>query len=252
MVVMKKRIPNNLRWSCKGINNAIALLTSNRFSILGIDILKNGNAHKDYRIKSLLNDYSPSYLEKKEFNQKYPEGRSQGIIVRFSGKLSESIFPNFNNRINVCLLALDQIEDPQNFGQIIRTAECAGIDGIIYPKHNSVTITQTVMQVSQGAFVNIPLYEITNLSQGIQELKKKDFWVIGIENSINAKPWYKIQYKEKIVIILGSESKGMRKKTLQACDFLATIPMQGQTNSLNVSAAGSAILFERLRQLGNG
>ena len=146
-------------------------------------------------------------------------------------------------------MALDNIEDPQNFGQIIRTSECAGIDGIIFPKHHSVPVTETALQVSQGAFVNMPLYEVTNLSQTIHELKKNDFWVIGIENSVKAKKWYEMQYTGKIVIVVGSEGRGMREKITKICDFISTIPMQGTTNSLNVSAAVSAILFERLRQI---
>ena len=118
-----------------------------------------------------------------------------------------------------------------------------------FPQHNSVPITQTVLQVSQGAFVNMPLYQITNLSQGIKDLKKNDFWIVGLENSIDAKSWYKIDYTGKTVIVVGSEGKGLRQKTIKNCDFKATIPMKGKINSLNVSAAVSAILFERQRQL---
>ena len=105
------------------------------------------------------------------------------------------------------------------------------------------------LQVSQGAFVNMPLYQLTNLSQGFEQLKKNDFWIVGLENSIDAKPWYKIDYGGKTVIVVGSEGKGLRQKTIKNCDFKATIPMKGKINSLNVSAAVSAILFERQRQL---
>ena len=151
-----------------------------------------------------------------------------------------------------CLLALDQIEDPQNFGQIIRTAECAGINGIIFPKHHSAPITESVLQVSQGAFANMPLYEVTNLNHEILQLKKSEFWIIGLENSINAKPWYEVEFSGKTVIVVGSEGRGIRHKVLKSCDFIATIPMQGKTNSLNVSAAVSAVAFERIRQLQKG
>ena len=155
----------------------------------------------------------------------------------------------YSENESICLLALDQIEDPQNFGQIIRTAECAGLNGIIIPKHHSAPITDTVLQVSQGAFVNMPLYEVTNLKNEFQQLKDNGFWIVGLENSIDAKPWHEIKYKGKTVIVVGSEGKGIREKVLESCDFKATIPMQGKTNSLNVSAAVSAIVFERLRQI---
>ena len=144
---------------------------------------------------------------------------------------------------------LDQVEDPQNFGQIIRTAECAGIDGIVFPKHHSAPINETVLQVSQGAFVNLPIYEVTNIRNIFKQFKSDGFWVIGIENSIDAKPWFEVEYSGKAIIVLGSEGKGIRKMVLESCDFKSTIPMKGKINSLNVSATASAILFERLRQL---
>ena len=146
-------------------------------------------------------------------------------------------------------MILDQINDPQNFGQIIRTAECSGVDGIIYSKHNSVPVTNSVLQVSQGAFLNMSVFEVTNIKNEIKKMKKSGFWSIGIENSISASNWFELDYKGKIIIIFGSEGKGIRSKVLKACDFKGTIEMQGKINSLNVSASVSAILFERLRQL---
>ena len=243
------RNSKNQIYTCKGINSVLTLLQSDRFDVIGIEILKGGRADKEHRIKDLINDHIVSFLNKTEFYNKFPEGRTQGIVVEFSGKLTENIFPDFTDCRNICLLALDQVEDPQNFGQIIRTSDCAGIDGIIFPQHNSAPITQTVLHVSQGAFVNVPLYEITNLSQGFEELKKYGFWIVGLENSIDASLWHEIDYSGKTVIVVGSEGKGIRKKIMNNCDFSATIPMQGKTNSLNVSAAVSAILFERQRQL---
>jgi len=235
--------------ACKGINSALAILESNRFDILSIDILKGGRADGDPRLKNLIDNHLVSQFSKDQFYKKHSESRTQGISVEFSGTLIENRLPDFKSKSNVCLLALDQIEDPQNFGQIIRTADCAGINGILFPQHHSVPITQTVLQVSQGAFVNMPLYQLTNLSQGFEQLKKNDFWIVGLENSIDAKPWYKIDYSGKTVIVVGSEGKGLRQKTMKNCDFKATIPMKGKINSLNVSAAVSAILFERQRQL---
>ena len=89
----------------------------------------------------------------------------------------------------------------------------------------------------------------TNLSNIIKDLKSNDFWIIGIENSINAKNWHKMDYKGKIAIVIGSEGRGIRPLVKKSCDFLATIPMNGKINSLNVSAALSAVIFERQRQL---
>ena len=89
-------------------------------------------------------------------------------------------------------------------------------------------------------------YEVTNIKNELNMLKKNNFWIVGLENSVDAKPWYSIEYSDKIAIVVGSEGKGIRKKVLETCDFIATIPMQGITNSLNVGAATSAIVFESL------
>jgi len=151
---------------------------------------------------------------------------------------------------NVCShRCLKLVEKEKNVGQIIRTAECAGINGIVFPSHNSFRVSNTIINVSQGAFLNMPLYEVTNVSNTILDLKKNDHWVIGIENSIEAKLWSQLDYTGHIAIVVGSEGKGIRKKVIGHCDFLGNIPMQGDVNSLNVSAAVSAILFERLRQI---
>ena len=127
---------------------------------MSIDILKGGRAYGNPKLKNLIDSHLASQYSKNQFYKKYNDGRTQGIIVEFSGKLIESRLPDFKNKSNVCLLALEQIEDPQNFGQIIRTAECAGIEGIIYSKHHSVPLTDTALQVSQGAFVNMKFYEV--------------------------------------------------------------------------------------------
>ena len=91
-------------------------------------------------------------------------------------------------------------------------------------------------------------YEVTNIRNELKKLKKNNFWVVGLENSVNASLWHSIDYSDKTAIVVGSEGRGVRKKVLETCDFIATIPMQGITNSLNVSAATSVIAFEILRQ----
>ena len=246
---MKRKKQNYNTYRCKGINNAIALLGSDRFQIIEVWIARLGAASKNKMINKLIVGHTINYIDKDKFYKKYPDKKNQGILIEFFGQLTSDTLPKFENLNNVCLLALDQINDPQNFGQIIRTSECAGVDGIIFPKYNASPASQTVLEVSQGAFVSIPLYEITNLSQGLQELKKNDFWIVGVENNIKAKSWHQIRYNGKIVIVVGSEGKGIRKKILGLCDFISTIEMKGKSSSLNVSAAIAAVLFERLRQL---
>ena len=231
-----------------GVNNCLPVLNDSSYNIINIFISED-KASKYKNIIADKNNNKIHYLNKTIFHEKFSEYRTQGLVVTFDGNIVKNINENKFIKKNSCLLILDQVEDPQNAGQIIRTSECAGIDGIIFPVHNSFRITNTVLNVSQGAFVNIPLYEVTNISRTIQNLKNNDFWVVGIENTKDAELWSNIDYSGKTVIIVGSEGQGIRKNIINHCDFLGKIPMQGSTNSLNVSAAVSAILFERLRQI---
>ena len=242
---------NNTEYSIYGLNNAISLLSSTKYLINNIMIMKGGVADSNPSINKYIKMKKDNihYLNKIDFLSKYSHKHSQGIVIHFSANiLKEFESINFTKQ-NICYIIIDQINDPQNLGQIVRTCECAGIDGIILSKHGSVHITNTVLQVSQGAFENINLFMVTNIKKIIDELKNNGFWIIGMENNIDSKERYDMDYRKKIAIVFGSESKGIRKLVKESCDFLSTISMRGKTNSLNVSASISAIVFERQRQL---
>jgi len=248
---MKNNI-NNIYRTIYGLNNSINFLKNHqKYKISSISINKEGVASKNKELNALLKSMGVSIklLENQKFNAKYNFKHHQGIVVHFEGKITSELNEISNFKENACYIICDQITDPQNLGQIIRTSECAGIDGIILPKHGSVHITDSVIQVSQGAFFNLDVFIETNLNNTIKYLKSEGFWIVGVENGIDAEMWYNIDYKGKIIIIVGSEGAGMRKLIKKSCDFLTTIPMKGKINSLNVSAALSAILFERQRQL---
>ena len=232
-----------------GTNNCLPVLNSSSYNIINIFIDEDKVSRYKNIIANKNHNKKIGFLNKSILHEKFPGYRNQGLVVTFNGDIVKNINENNFNKNDTCLLILDQVEDPQNAGQIIRTSECAGVDGIIFPVHNSFKITNSVLNVSQGAFVNVPLYEVTNISRTIQNLKNNDFWIIGIENTLDAELWSNIDYSGKTVIIVGSEGKGIRKNIINHCDFLGKIPMQGSINSLNVSAAVSAILFERLRQI---
>ena len=244
----KKTIESNKTLQVYGINNCSSILKDQKFIIKEIILSEDKRSYS--RIIELKKYHAKiKYLNKKLFDEKYGILKTQGIVVNFTGSLLKNFQEYEFKKQNSCLLILDQITDPQNAGQIIRTSECAGIDGIIFPKHDSFNITNTVLSVSQGAFVNMPLFQVININKTIKQLKDDDFWIVGLENGLNSQLWNEINYSGKIAIVVGSEGSGIRKKVLENCDFTASIPMQGFTNSLNVSAAVSAILFERLRQI---
>lgn len=145
------------------------------------------------------------------------------------------------------ILILDEIQDPHNVGAILRSAECSGVDGVILTKHNSATITSTVVKVSAGATEHLKICQVNNLSQTIDELKKNGFWIVG-SSFENSKNYNEVDYKIPIALIVGNEEKGIRKLTASKCDFLIKIPMSGKIQSLNVSVATGILLFEILRQ----
>ena len=247
--IHNKDIKKDNIFQVHGYNNCLPLLKNNHYKIIRISILDKKKDFFDSAVDLKKYTKCIRLLNKNNFYNKYNGIRSQGIVVQFKGPIVSGLGSYKAVNSNSCLLILDNIEDPQNVGSIIRTAECAGINGIVFPSHNSFRISNTIMNVSQGAFLNMPLYEVTNISTAILDLKKNDHWVIGIENSIEAKLWSKLDYTGHIAIVVGSEGKGIRKKVIKHCDFLGNIPMQGDVNSLNVSSAVSAILFERLRQI---
>tara|TARA_B100001029_G_scaffold179151_1_gene187711 strand:- start:881 stop:1645 length:765 start_codon:yes stop_codon:yes gene_type:complete len=236
--------------SIYGVNGSIEVLKS-KFLIHGIDLLEDGNATKNSKLMKLFRskNYKIRRFNKEQYLKIYKKWRTQGIVVHLTGDFIKPL-PSFEKyKSPCCLLLIDGVEDPQNIGQIMRTSECAGINGMILPKNRSGPISQASLQVSQGAFIHLPLFQIGNISQTIKLLKKQGFWIIGLENGVNAKNWYTENLTEKIIIIVGGEGSGIRKLTKNLCDFLLTIPMNGKINSLNVSAAVSTILFERKRQL---
>ena len=244
----KRIVPQTYR--VYGLNGAQEVLNANHYPINCIDIKSSSPAEKDQKISRLLENYKSkvNILNADTFAIKYNDLRTQGIVVSFDGQIKKQL-PQFKDDKDIALLLGDQITDPQNLGQIIRTAECSGIDGLIIPDRGSAQITDSVLQVSQGAFISLPIYNCGNVQQTLQQFKNEGFWIIGIENDSDGKIWHEIDYSGKVIIVFGSEGKGIRQLVKHNCDFIATIPMKGKINSLNVSAAVSAILFERQRQI---
>lgn len=146
------------------------------------------------------------------------------------------------------LVALDQVEDIMNLGQILRTAACAGVHAVLVPDHRAAHLNQTVAQVSQGAFAWVPLLEIGNLAQALTNLKERGLWIAGFEADATAQLWHRVDFTLPTVLVFGSEGRGMRSLTRRHCDTMVALPMNGPINSLNVSAAVAAATYEAVRQ----
>ena len=147
------------------------------------------------------------------------------------------------------LLILDCIQDPHNLGALIRSAACAGAHGVIIPKDRAVGVTATVEKSSAGAIETIPLVQITNVAQTIDELKEAGFWIYGADGA-SPLSIYSQNLTGPTALIIGGEGEGIRPLVKKNCDVLVSIPLQGRINSLNASVAGGVLLFEAVRQRG--
>jgi 23S rRNA (guanosine2251-2'-O)-methyltransferase len=144
------------------------------------------------------------------------------------------------------LLVLDEIEDPHNVGALIRTAECAGIHGVILPKHHAATLNETVAKASAGASLHLPAAKVTNIASTLEELRSKGVWIVGTDMQ-GEKAYDEMDYRGAIAIVVGNEGKGIRRLVKEKCDFLVKIPMYGKIGSLNASVAGGLVLFAAAR-----
>ena len=145
------------------------------------------------------------------------------------------------------ILILDEIEDPQNLGALIRTAECVGVHGVVIPKHHAASVTTAVVKSSAGATEHMAMAEVTNIANTIIELKKNEFWVIGLDMS-GDKLYTEVDYKNPVAIVVGSEGKGIRRLVKDHCDYLVRIPLYGTIESLNASVAGALVMYEVVKQ----
>lgn len=188
-----------------------------------------------------------SYLNKNELD-KLASGNHQGIILEipdFSYLDEKTMFLNMPS--NPFIIILDHIEDPHNFGAIIRTAEASGVDYIIIPKNRCVKVNSTVMKTSVGALDNVKIVEVVNLNNTIKKLKENGVWIVGTDME-NSSCYDEIDYKVPIALIIGSEGFGMSSLVKKNCDFIARIPMYGKINSLNASVAAGIMIYEVVRQ----
>jgi 23S rRNA (guanosine2251-2'-O)-methyltransferase len=178
-------------------------------------------------------------------------GHHQGILG-FAAASSYSTWEDLLDRVRsaqgkAIVLVLDSIEDPQNLGSLIRTAEACGVKGVILPKDRAAGITPAVVKASAGAVAHLPIVRVTNLANTLEELKKEGFWIVGADSHAE-KSLYDLKFDMNVGVVIGSEGKGVRPLLLKRCDYAVSIPMRGKVSSLNAGIAGAVILFEILRQ----
>jgi len=171
----------------------------------------------------------------------------QGAVGFLSPKAFVSLEEILNSAETPFLLLCDGVEDPQNLGAIIRTAEGAGVDGVILPERRAAGITDAVLSVSAGAAEHLSIARVKNLAQTMDELRKRGIWLVGAEAG-GQDYWYEFDFTVPLGLVVGSEGKGLRTLVRSKCDKILSIPLSGKIGSLNVAAAAAVFLFEVVRQ----
>lgn len=188
------------------------------------------------------NSIKTTIMDKRIMDQKF-RGNHQGIAL----EIEDYKYASIDEAKDLSFLVmLDHLEDPHNFGAIIRTCEAAGVDAIIIPKKRSVEITSTVMKVSAGALNNMKIIEVSSLAQTIEKLKKDGFWFYGTD--MDGTNYTKVSYDKKTCLVIGAEGNGISKLVSEKCDYIISIPMTGKINSLNASVAAGITIYEVVRQ----
>ncbi len=190
------------------------------------------------------------YVTKERLDQMSETGKHQGVIAisaAYNYSEMEDIFNLAKSKgEDPFVIILDNIEDPHNLGAIIRTANQAGAHGVIIPKNRAVGLTATVARTSAGALNYTPVVKVTNIAQTIEELKEKGLWFVCAD--MDGEVMYNLNLKGPIGLVIGNEGEGVGRLVKQKCDFVASIPMKGDIDSLNASVATGVLAYEIVRQ----
>lgn len=236
----------------EGRNSVIELLESGR-DINKIYILEGERHGSINKIIGMAKERKIiiTQISKAKLNQMAQTENNQGVIAivpPFDYCEIEDILEEANKRNeNPFILILDGIEDPHNLGSIIRTAETAGVHGIIIPKRRAANVNSTVSKVSAGAVEHMKIARVNNINDAIQMLKDNGVWIYGTDMEAD-KYYYDEDYKGSVAIVIGSEGFGMNRLVKENCDFLVKIPMKGKITSLNASVSAGIVMYEVVKQ----
>ena len=229
-----------------GRNPAIEALKSGR--TIEKVVLQEGAGGSISKIFSLAKECEAriEYRHKQDLDKIAGGVNHQGVIVYTSPYSYKELEAVLDGSL---LILLDGIEDPHNLGAIMRTAECAGADGVIIPKRRSVGLTDTVAKTSAGAIEHIPCVRVSNMTNAIEKLKDNGFWICAAD--MDGQDLWSCDLKGKLAIVIGNEGKGVSRLVREKCDFVVSIPMEGKINSLNASNAAAVLMYEVMRQRRN-
>lgn len=236
----------------EGRNAVVAALKSGR-QIDKIYIRKGDNKGSMLPIIAKAKDRGIPVVEidKAKLDSMSETGVHQGVIAR----IPPYEYKTVDDILNIArekgespfIVILDHLEDPHNLGSIIRTANCAGVHGVIISKHDGVTLTATAVKASAGAASFTPVARVSNIAQTVEYLKEQGVWVTGAD-AAGDRSIYEADLKGAVALVIGGEDKGISRLTASKCDFLVSIPMKGDVNSLNASVAAALMIYETMKQ----
>jgi 23S rRNA (guanosine2251-2'-O)-methyltransferase len=236
-----------------GVNPVMELLKAGGRTVdtLFIDSTKGGKIFNDLITTARGLGITVKFAPKEALDGMSVGLRHQGAVAVVSPK--EYADPDvllaaaFAGETMPLFILLDGVEDPQNLGAVIRTADCAGVDGVFIPEHRAAHLSASVSKASAGAIEHVPVAKVGNMAKFIQTLKDRGVWVVGVEaGSDNVYTGFRMDVP--VAVVLGGEGTGVRPVVLKSCDEVVSLPMFGHVNSLNVSVAAGVVLYEVLRQ----
>ena len=234
-----------------GIHAVEAALRKQPENVLQVFVQQGRN---DNRIKTILSiaknsGVSLQAISNDKLKEKCPKARHQGVVAQIRRSQSDAVsLEDILERESVLLLVLDEVQDPHNIGACLRTADAIGVDAVIVSKNRSPALTPVIRNVASGAAETVPYIMVSNLARTLEKIKQSNVWVIGTSGD-SEQTIYTTKANERLALVMGSEGKGMRRLTREACDELVSIPMQGSVESLNISVATAVCLYEVRRQL---
>ncbi len=235
----------------EGRNAVLEALKEDR-RILEILVLSTGKEHVLQEIQQLAESrkISVKAVDRRKLDQLSKTSHHQGVIAlvpEYEYAQLDDVVGKGRQMKDPLLVILDGIEDPHNLGSVLRSAEVFGAIGVVIPKKRAVGVTPTVAKVASGALEHMPVVQVSNLTETIKSLKKEGYWVAGGVGESNTRVMEQ-SMTGPMVLVIGSEGKGISRLVREQCDYLVQIPMAGQTGSLNASVATGILLYEIYRQ----
>jgi len=234
-----------------GIHAVEAALRQQSENVLQVFVQQGRN---DNRIKKILDiaknsGVSLQSISNEKLKEKCPKARHQGVVAELRRGNSKVVsLDDILQKESVLLLVLDEVQDPHNIGACLRTADAVAVDAVIVSKNRSPALTPVIRNVASGAAETVPYIMVSNLARALEKIKESNVWVMGAAGEAK-QSIYESGVSQRLALVMGSEGKGMRRLTREACDELISIPMQGSVESLNISVATAVCLYEIRRQL---